>query len=210
MKLINNLILLLVAVGLSAVTLGCGGPTDAAVSSSTDASTDYVTETDFQGYVFGNNKAWEDAEARLNYLKTEQDKIKKGFKRHGKQIARLKGNAGGHHGPLVIKDMTGFRESPSGSSGHPVHGGWLCYATVGTPPSVDAHRATDPAAFPPTPPSILEMVEKRFGKVDERFGKVDERLDSVEARVTKLENGASHPTPAPKPAPVPKPEPEAE
>ena len=202
-----DLVLLLVAVILGSATRGCGGSSDAAVAPDT-TSGDYVSRTDFQAYVFDDKKAWKEAHLRLDYLRSEQDKIKETVKKHDDQLVRLTG--GFAPSPITRLNNDPLVNQPAGGSSP-------------APASPPAAPAAEPVVPPgvhqvPLEPNLADYIRQRFSaseqnqqailaKQDETrqliqsgFQRIEGALTGLNDRVTALEN-ARHPTPAPSPQP---------
>ncbi len=226
-----NLVLLLVAVVLSTTTLGCGSSSDTAVASDT-ASGDYVTRPDFESYRLSQNENWKNVDGRINYLRTEQDKIKETVKKHDDQLACLTGGPVTPSPAPPPQPVTHLNNDPLVNSGCNLervfwNGKWydcqLASGSSSAPASPPAVPAAEPVVPPgvhqvPLEPNLADYIRQRFpvseqnqqailAKQDETKELIQSGFQRIEGALTGLNNRVTALENARHPTPAPQLEP---
>jgi len=194
-----NLVLLLVAVVLSITTLGCGGSSDAAMAPDT-TSGGYVTRSEFESFQDAQKNNWQGNSKTLADHKSKIMENTRAIAAYGQQLENLRSGSGSGSNPSsTSRDITGFSDPPSGrdpssgsnsgNAGTPnLHSTGSFRTMIGskwfrcTPESENRTLPVEeasPGIFAPTPPAILELVEKHFGESKDRQEKILAKQDET-------------------------------
>lgn len=212
-----NLVLLLVAVVLSATTAGCSSSSDAAVAPDTTPG-GYVTRPEFEAFQGAQRNNWQENSKTLKDYNNKIMENTRAIAAYGQQLESLRGNSA----TSISGTLTSLGAQPTirgGSAGpttcqHSDH----THTCTG---NIPAGTSSPGVASYDLPPHLAAYVKERFdksdakqteilGKEDTIIGKLDEVATAVKGltdKVTKIEQRLPAPNSPVRPKPeVPQPE----